>query len=238
MRREFPEYRRPSQPAAPVKAGTAGPLWGLPARVLLASLCLVCACTLVSPADAATLWRKRGANGEWVYFDRPTAGAEPYEFAVYTPGGSAPAAAKPAPRVPATAPREPVAGGPPRAVAVLFPANDAVIQFGQLDKRTIERVVDKLLVEFEAQLEQKGVQLHVDEAARAWLGEKGYDPKMGARPMARLIQDSIKRPLAEELLFGKLADGGHVYVSVGPDGALKLETRSNREPALLEEREA
>jgi len=115
---------------------------------------------------------------------------------------------------------------------------DAVIQFGQLDKRTIERVVDKLLVEFEAQLEQKGVQLHVDEAARTWLGEKGYDPKMGARPMARLIQDSIKRPLAEELLFGKLADGGHVYVSVGPDGALKLETRSNKEPALLEEREA
>ncbi len=132
MRREFPEYRRPSQPAAPVKAGTAGPLWGLPARVLLAGLCLVCACTLVSPADAATLWRKRGANGEWVYFDRPTAGAEPYEFAVYTPGGSTPAAAKPAPRAPAVAPREPVVGGPPRAVAVLFPANDAVIQFGDV----------------------------------------------------------------------------------------------------------
>jgi ATP-dependent Clp protease ATP-binding subunit ClpA len=115
---------------------------------------------------------------------------------------------------------------------------DAVIQFGQLDKRTIERVVDKLLVEFEAQLEQKGVQLHVDEAARAWLGEKGYDPKMGARPMARVIQDSIKRPLAEELLFGKLSEGGHVHVTVGSDGALKLETRSNKEPALLEEREA
>jgi len=115
---------------------------------------------------------------------------------------------------------------------------DAVIQFGQLDKRTIERVVDKLLVEFEAQLEQKGVQLHVDEAARAWLGEKGYDPKMGARPMARVIQDSIKRPLAEELLFGKLAEGGHVHVGVGPDGAIKLDTRSNKEPALLEEREA
>ncbi|MEQ1582205.1 MAG: ATP-dependent Clp protease ATP-binding subunit ClpA [Steroidobacteraceae bacterium] len=115
---------------------------------------------------------------------------------------------------------------------------DAVIQFGQLDKRTIERVVDKLLVEFEAQLEQKGVQLHVDEAARAWLGAKGYDPKMGARPMARVIQDSIKRPLAEELLFGKLSEGGHVHVSVGSDGALKLETRSNKEPALLEEREA
>lgn len=89
------------------------------------------------PADAATLWRKRGANGEWVYFDRPTAGAEPYEFTVYTPGGSSSAeagkqsAAKPAPRnaAPAAAPREPAPGGPPRVVEVLFPANDAVIQF-------------------------------------------------------------------------------------------------------------
>jgi ATP-dependent Clp protease ATP-binding subunit ClpA len=115
---------------------------------------------------------------------------------------------------------------------------DAVVQFGPLDQRTIERVVDKLLVEFEAQLEQRGVQLHVDEAARAWLGAKGYDPKMGARPMARLIQDAIKRPLADELLFGKLADGGHVHVTVGADGALKLESRSSKEPALLEEREA
>ena len=132
MRREFPDYRRPSKPAGPVKAGTARPLWGLPASVLLAGLCFVCACSLVLPADAATLWRKRGANGEWVYFDRPAAGAEPYEFAVYTPGGSAPAATKPAPRAPAAAPREPVAGGPPRVVAVLFPANDAVIQFGDV----------------------------------------------------------------------------------------------------------
>lgn len=92
------------------------------------------------PADAATLWRKRGANGEWVYFDRPTAGAEPYEFTVYTPGGSASAeagkqsAAKPAPRnaAPSPATREPAPGGPPRAVNVLFPANDAVIQFGDV----------------------------------------------------------------------------------------------------------
>ncbi len=115
---------------------------------------------------------------------------------------------------------------------------DAVIQFAPLDQQTIGLVVDKLLVEVEAQLEQKGVQLHVDEAARAWLGSKGYDPKMGARPMARAIQDAIKRPLAEELLFGKLAEGGHVHVTVGPDGLLKLESRSNKEPALLEEREA
>jgi ATP-dependent Clp protease ATP-binding subunit ClpA len=112
---------------------------------------------------------------------------------------------------------------------------DAVIQFAPLDPRTIERVVDKLLVEVEAQLEQKGVQLHVDDAAKAWLGKKGYDPKMGARPMARVIQDAIKRPLAEELLFGSLAGGGHAYVTVGPDGALKVETRSIKEPALLED---
>ena len=77
---------------------------------------------------------------------------------------------------------------------------DAVIQFGALDQDTIERVVDKLLVEAEAQLEQKRVSISVDEAARRWIAKRGYDPKMGARPMARLIQEHIKRPLAEELL--------------------------------------
>jgi ATP-dependent Clp protease ATP-binding subunit ClpA len=111
---------------------------------------------------------------------------------------------------------------------------DAVIQFGGLDARTIQRVVDKVLVEVEAQLESKGVQLHVDDAAREWLAKKGYDPKMGARPMARLVQDSIKRPLAEDLLFGSLVNGGHAYVTVGKDDQLKLETRSAEEPALLE----
>ncbi|MET0281490.1 MAG: ATP-dependent Clp protease ATP-binding subunit ClpA [Steroidobacteraceae bacterium] len=95
---------------------------------------------------------------------------------------------------------------------------DATIQFGPLTKLTIERVVEKLLVEVEMQLEQKGVQLSVNDAARGWLAEHGYDPKMGARPMARLIQDQIKRPLAEELLFGKLADGGQVTVTVSDDG--------------------
>ena len=96
---------------------------------------------------------------------------------------------------------------------------DAVIQFAPLDRPTIERVVDKLLVEVEAQLEQKGVQLSVDDAARAWIASKGYDPKMGARPMARVIQEHIKRPLAEELLFGRLAGGGQVQVSVSADGS-------------------
>ena len=96
---------------------------------------------------------------------------------------------------------------------------DAVIQFGSLDPVTIERVVDKLIVEVEMQLEQKGVQVSLDDAARRWIAEKGYDPKMGARPMARIIQEHIKRPLAEELLFGSLANGGTVRVSVSKDGA-------------------
>ncbi len=91
---------------------------------------------------------------------------------------------------------------------------DAVIQFGSLDQDTIERVVDKLLVEAEAQLEQKRVSISVDEPARRWIAKRGYDPKMGARPMARIIQEFIKRPLAEELLFGKLVNGGHVEVSL------------------------
>ncbi|MGD0503452.1 MAG: ATP-dependent Clp protease ATP-binding subunit ClpA [Steroidobacteraceae bacterium] len=111
---------------------------------------------------------------------------------------------------------------------------DAVIQFGALDSDTIERVVDKLLVEAEAQLENKRVSITVDEAARRWIAKRGYDPKMGARPMARLIQEYIKRPLAEELLFGKLVNGGHVDVTVMEDGEkLKLESRSAAAPALL-----
>ena len=94
---------------------------------------------------------------------------------------------------------------------------DAIIQFGPLDAVTIERVVDKLLVEIEAQLEQKGVALTLDDAARRWIAVKGYDPKMGARPMARVIQEYIKRPLAEELLFGRLVGGGNVRVTVAED---------------------
>jgi ATP-dependent Clp protease ATP-binding subunit ClpA len=94
---------------------------------------------------------------------------------------------------------------------------DAIIQFAGLAQATIERVVDKLIMEVEAQLEQKGVSLSLDDDARSWIAEKGYDPKMGARPMARVIQEFIKRPLAEELLFGSLTGGGQVRVSVAPD---------------------
>jgi ATP-dependent Clp protease ATP-binding subunit ClpA len=101
---------------------------------------------------------------------------------------------------------------------------DAVIQFGGLDERTIERVVEKLLVEIETQLEGKRVSLQLDDASRRWIAKTGYDPKMGARPMARVIQEHIKRPLAEELLFGKLVEGGLVRVSVkADDSGLDLE---------------
>ena len=96
---------------------------------------------------------------------------------------------------------------------------DAIIQFAPLDARTIERVVEKLLVEAEMQLEQKGVTLVVDAAARGWIAARGYDPKMGARPMARVIQEHVKRPLAEELLFGKLSGGGQALVTLAPDGS-------------------
>jgi len=110
---------------------------------------------------------------------------------------------------------------------------DAVIQFASLDGATIERVVDKLILEVEAQLEQKGVSITLDDAARRWVAGKGYDPKMGARPMARTIQDYIKRPLAEELLFGRLAGGGHVSVSVREDGSeLVLHCEPAQAPAV------
>src|SRR5690606_19881923 len=110
---------------------------------------------------------------------------------------------------------------------------DAIIQFAPLSRQTIERVVEKLLVEVETQLESKGVQLVVNDAARAWLAENGYDPKMGARPMARLIQEQIKRPLAEELLFGALTEGGQVLVDVAEDGkSLKVTCSPLPRPVL------
>jgi ATP-dependent Clp protease ATP-binding subunit ClpA len=91
---------------------------------------------------------------------------------------------------------------------------DMTIQFKPLDPKTILHVVAKFLMELEVQLEAKHVILEIDDEARDWLATNGYDKKMGARPMARLIQEQIKRPLAEELLFGKLSKGGHVTISV------------------------
>ena len=108
---------------------------------------------------------------------------------------------------------------------------DAIIQFGALSFEHILRVVDKFVIELEAQLHEKHVSLSVTPEARQWLAEHGFDPQMGARPMARVIQEKIKRPLAEELLFGKLASGGRVSVGV-QDGQL-LVTASEEPEKLL-----
>ncbi len=94
---------------------------------------------------------------------------------------------------------------------------DAIVEFRALDFKHVLRVVDKFLIELEVQLQEKQVTLDVDADARKWLAEHGFDPHMGARPMARVIQDNVKRLLAEELLFGKLADGGKVRLSVKGD---------------------
>ena len=103
---------------------------------------------------------------------------------------------------------------------------DGVIQFGSLGTEVIKTVVDKFLTELQAQLDDKKVMLEVDDEAREWLAREGYDEKMGARPMQRLIQERIKRPLAEDVLFGVLAkNGGTVYVTVENDN-LKVRCES------------
>ena len=91
---------------------------------------------------------------------------------------------------------------------------DAIVPFGYLGKETVSRVVDKFILQLELQLAEQNVEIQFDKASREWLGDKGYDRLYGARPMARLLQEKIKQPLAEELLFGKLADGGEVQVSI------------------------
>ncbi len=102
---------------------------------------------------------------------------------------------------------------------------DSIIQFAPLSEEIVLTVVDKFLVELQTQLDEKSVVLEVDEAARKWLVEKGYDANMGARPMARVIQEQLKKPLAEMVLFGELAgSGGTVEVTVS-DGELALEVR-------------
>ncbi|KAA3627243.1 MAG: ATP-dependent Clp protease ATP-binding subunit ClpA [Proteobacteria bacterium] len=106
---------------------------------------------------------------------------------------------------------------------------DAIIQFQSLDRENVSRVVDKFLIELETQLNEKGVALEVSAPARAWLAEHGFDEKMGARPMARVIQEHIKRPLAEELLFGCLVQGGSVLVDA-EDSKLKFEIEGKKQP--------
>ena len=99
---------------------------------------------------------------------------------------------------------------------------DAVVPFGKLPPQVVGRVVDKFILELEAQLADRKVTIDLSEAARTWLGNKGYSPDYGARPLGRVIQEHVKKPLAEELLFGKLSKGGIVHVTVdeGGDGLL------------------
>ncbi|GGB89842.1 ATP-dependent Clp protease ATP-binding subunit ClpA [Marivita lacus] len=108
---------------------------------------------------------------------------------------------------------------------------DAVISFAPLPKSTILQVVEKFVLQLEAQLMDRNVTIELTKPAAEWLADKGYDDKMGARPLGRVIQEHIKKPLAEELLFGKLAKGGVVRVSV-EDGKLLLETAGPDNPRL------
>ncbi|MEN2746865.1 ATP-dependent Clp protease ATP-binding subunit ClpA [Sphingomonas sp. T9W2] len=99
---------------------------------------------------------------------------------------------------------------------------DAIVPFGYLPPEVVARVVDKFILQLELQLADRGVHIRLDEPAKTWLTEKGYDKLYGARPMGRLIQDKIKQPLAEELLFGKLVHGGEVNVKL-KDNSLSFE---------------
>ncbi|HFD87196.1 MAG TPA: AAA family ATPase, partial [Gammaproteobacteria bacterium] len=104
---------------------------------------------------------------------------------------------------------------------------DAVIQFKPLDRKIIAQVVDKFIFELESQLAERGVTLQLTPQAREWLADRGYDPLMGARPMARVIQEFVKKPLAEDLLFGRLAEGGHVKFHV-QDGELRFSVEDKK----------
>ena len=103
---------------------------------------------------------------------------------------------------------------------------DAIVQFSALSIEVVKTVVDKFLTELQAQLDEKRVTLEVDDAAREWLAREGYDEKMGARPMQRLIQEKIKRQLAEDLLFGDLSSGGGIVRVSVADGELSVEVDS------------
>ena len=108
---------------------------------------------------------------------------------------------------------------------------DAVISFAPLAKSVILQVVEKFVLQLEAQLMDRNVTIELSRPAAAWLADKGYDDKMGARPLARVIQEHIKKPLAEELLFGKLTKGGFVKVSV-KDGKLELKAEGPQKPRI------
>ncbi len=108
---------------------------------------------------------------------------------------------------------------------------DAIISFAALSEDIILRVVDKFLMQLEEQLHAKKVDAHFTDALRKWLAKKGFDPLMGARPMARLIQDTLRKALADELLFGRLSEGGEVTVDVDDNGEIRLDFSQSLETA-------
>ena len=109
---------------------------------------------------------------------------------------------------------------------------DATISFGSLDHDVILRVVDKFLLELEAQLHEKKVDPSFSPKLREFLARRGFDPQMGARPMSRLIQDTIRKALADELLFGRLVSGGKVMIDIGDDDKIKLAFEEAIEPEV------
>ena len=108
---------------------------------------------------------------------------------------------------------------------------DAIVSFAPLGRDVIAQVVEKFVLQLEAQLMDRNVTIEITKAAADWLGDKGYDNKMGARPLGRVIQEHIKKPLAEELLFGKLTKGGIVKVGV-KDGKLDLKIEEPQKPQI------
>ena len=114
---------------------------------------------------------------------------------------------------------------------------DAIISFKSLDETIILRVVDKFLLQLEAQLAEKKVEISFSDALRKHLAQEGFDPLMGARPMQRLIQDTLRRALADELLFGRLVDGGRVSVDIDENDKVKLDI-SPAEPRPRKKEEA
>ncbi len=109
---------------------------------------------------------------------------------------------------------------------------DAWVVFKALEMDSVRRIVDKLVSELGGQLAERAITVELTDNARNWLAVHGYEPDFGARPMRRLIDEKIKRKLADEILFGKLADGGKIVVDAGEDASLKdglkLRTRRSR----------
>src|SRR5262249_34648890 len=111
---------------------------------------------------------------------------------------------------------------------------DAVVHFSPLEPDAVERVVDKFMAELDTQLASRRVTIEITPAARRWLAERGYDKGFGARPMARLIQEHLKRPLADEMLFGKLRDGGKVEIDAAGEGLRFAFAQLEAPPAPVE----